>query len=243
MVIPVVLDCDPGHDDALAIMLTAAHPALDLLAITTVAGNQTVDKTTLNALRICDIADISGVPVAAGCDMPISGRLRVASDIHGVSGLDGFPFAAPRRSPAKEDAVRFLRRLLLEYPKPVTVIATGPLTNLATLLETFPEIVSKIREIVFMGGSTERGNVTPYGEFNVVADPEATDIVVKSGIPVTMCGLNVTHQALVTSSVINRLRGLGTELADICIELLTFFTHSYQEVFGSRARLFTIRLR
>jgi purine nucleosidase len=230
--IPIILDCDPGHDDALAIVLAAADPRLDLLAITTVAGNQTLDKTALNARRVCTIAGISGVPVAAGCDRPLVERLRVADDIHGETGLDGPAFGEPAVPLAAEHAVALMRRLLLAHPEPVTLVPTGPLTNVATLLRDHPEVAPKIREIVLMGGSTGRGNITPYGEFNIVVDPEAADLVLRSGLPVTMCGLNVTHQALVTPQVVARMRAVGTPLADACVELVTFFASTYERVFG-----------
>lgn len=228
----MILDCDPGHDDALAIMLAAADPHLDLLAITTVAGNTTLDKATLNARRVCTIAGISGVPVAAGCDRPLVDELRIADDIHGVSGLDGPAFGEPTVPLAGEHAVELMRRLLLDHPEPVTLVPTGPLTNVATLLRDHAEVAPKIREIVLMGGSTGRGNMAPYGEFNIAVDPEAADLVFRSGLPVTMIGLNVTHQALVTAEVVARFRALGTPLAEACVELMTFFGSAYERVFG-----------
>lgn len=232
MAIPLILDCDPGHDDALAIMLAAADPRLNLLAITTVAGNQTLDKTTLNARRVCTIAGITGIPVAAGCDRPLAGELHVADDIHGATGLDGPTFTEPAVPLAAEHAVALIRRTLLDHPEPVTLVPTGPLTNIAVLLRDHPEVVPKIREIVLMGGSTERGNITPYGEFNIVVDPEAADLVLRSRLPITVCGLNVTHQARVTPQVVARLRALDTPLAHACVDLMTFFASTYQRVFG-----------
>jgi purine nucleosidase/pyrimidine-specific ribonucleoside hydrolase len=228
----MILDCDPGHDDALAIMLAAADPHLDLLAITTVAGNTTLDKATLNARRVCTIAGVSGVPVAAGCDRPLVAELVIADDIHGVSGLDGPAFGEPTVPLAGEHAVELMRRLLLDHPEPVTLVPTGPLTNIATLLRDHPAVAPRIREIVLMGGSTGRGNMTPYGEFNIAVDPEAADLVFRSGLPVTMIGLNVTHQALVTPEVVARFRALGTPLAEACVELMTFFGSAYERVFG-----------
>lgn len=228
----MILDCDPGHDDALAIMLAAADPHIDLLAITTVAGNTTLDKATLNARRVCTVAGITGVPVAAGCDRPLVAPLRIADDIHGASGLDGPAFGAPTVPVAGEHAVALARRLLLEHPEPVTLVPTGPLTNVATLLRDHPEVIPRIREIVLMGGSTERGNIAPYGEFNIYVDPEAADLVFGSGLPVTMIGLNVTHQALVTPDVVARFRAVGGPLAETCVELMTFFGSAYERVFG-----------
>ena len=236
MAIPVLLDCDPGHDDALAIVLAAASPAIDLLGITTVAGNQTLEKTTLNARRVCTVAGITSVPIAAGRAQPLHwrqhGRLRAAADIHGETGLDGPAFGEPTVQVQPADAVEFMRTVILAADRPVTLVATGPLTNVAALLLAHPEVAGRFGEIVVMGGSTERGNVTPYAEFNVAVDPEAADIVLGSGLPVTMCGLNVTHQALATGDVLDRIAALGTPLAGICVELLTFFAGSYRRVFG-----------
>jgi purine nucleosidase/pyrimidine-specific ribonucleoside hydrolase len=189
MAIPVVLDCDPGHDDAVAIWLAAASPAIDLLGITTVAGNQTLPKTTLNARRVCTVARITSVPIAAGRAQPLHGRLRAAADIHGESGLDGPVFGEPAVQAEPVGAVEFLRGVILDANRPVTLVATGPLTNVAALLLAHPEVAGRLREIVVMGGSTERGNVTPYAEFNMHVDPEAADIVVRSGVPVALCGL------------------------------------------------------
>jgi inosine-uridine nucleoside N-ribohydrolase len=232
MAIPVLLDCDPGHDDALAILLAAGSPAIDLLGITTVAGNQTLPKTTLNARRICTAAGITSVPIAAGRAQPLYGQLRPAPGIHGESGLDGPAFGEPAVGVEPVGAVEFLRRVILDADQPVTLVATGPLTNVAALLLAHPDVAGGLREIVVMGGSTERGNVTPYAEFNIHTDPEAAAIVVGSGLPVTMCGLNVTHQALATSAILDRIAELGTPLARICVDLLTFFADSYRRVFG-----------
>jgi inosine/uridine nucleosidase len=232
MAVPVIVDCDPGHDDALAILLAGGDPRIHLLAITTVAGNQTLEKTTLNARRVCTVAGITGVPVAAGCDRPLVAEPQVAADVHGASGLDGPTFGEPTVPLAGEHAVSLMRRILLGHPEPVTLVTLGPLTNVATLLRDHPEVRPGIREIVAMGGSTERGNITPYGEFNIVVDPEAADIVLRSGVPVTICGLNVTHQARVTPAVIARLRELDTELARTCVDLMLFFAETYRRVFG-----------
>jgi purine nucleosidase len=230
--IPVIVDCDPGHDDALALLLAAGDPRLRLLGVTTVAGNQTLDKTTRNALRILALAGVTDVPVAAGCDRPLVGELVVAEDIHGSSGLDGPDLDVPVAEVAAVHAVELMRRLITGSAEPVTLIATGPLTNVALLLRRHPETLPYVRRIVFMGGSTERGNTTPYGEFNIVTDPEAADIVLRCGRPTTMIGLNVTHQALATPEVIAEFRGLDTRLGAICAELMTFFASTYRRVFG-----------
>ncbi|GIE29884.1 pyrimidine-specific ribonucleoside hydrolase RihA [Actinoplanes italicus] len=228
----MIIDCDPGHDDALALLLAVGDPRLDVRGVTTVAGNQTLDKTTTNALRILGLAGVADVPVAAGHDRPLSGELTVAEDIHGASGLDGPDLDVPVGAVAGIHAVELMRRLIAGTAEPVTLIATGPLTNVASLLRDHPEVRPGIDRIVFMGGSTERGNTTPYGEFNIVTDPEAADIVLRSGLPVTMIGLNVTHQALATPEVIAEFRAMETRLGDVCAELMVFFAGAYRRVFG-----------
>ncbi|MFB7467370.1 nucleoside hydrolase [Streptomyces sp. NPDC056224] len=232
MPVPIIIDCDPGHDDALAIMLAAGDPAVDLLAITTVAGNQTLAKTTLNARRVCTVAGITGVPIASGCDRPLLQPLLVAADVHGESGLDGPQFPEPTVDAVPEHAVELIHRILTTHPEPVTLVPTAPLTNIALLLTRYPEVAPRIREIVLMGGSTERGNRTPAAEFNIQTDPEAADIVFRSGVPITMCGLNATHQALATPEVLARFEGLGTDLGRVCAELMTFFASTYRRLWG-----------
>lgn len=221
----VLLDCDPGHDDALAILLAARHPAVDLRAITTVAGNQTLARTTLNARRICTVAGID-VPIAAGSDRPLAQEPLIADGIHGESGLDGPEFPAPTTPLDPRSALELAEQVRRE---PTTVIATGPLTNVAELLRRG---TGNVRRIVLMGGSTGRGNMAPLAEFNILADPEAADVVFRSGVPITMCGLDVTHQALATADVLARIEAIGTPLARTCHQLLTFFAATYREVFG-----------
>ena len=236
MAIPVVLDCDPGHDDAMALLLAVADPALDLLAVTTVAGNQTVDKCTLNARRVLSLAGATTIPIARGADRPLVRPLRIADDVHGVTGLDGPLFEDDPKVPeATTTAHELLVDILTKHPSPVTVVATGALTNIARLLAERPDLSSRIDQIVWMGGSTERGNVTPYAEANCYVDPEAADQVLRSGIPFTMCGLNVTHQALVTDEVLAAFEQIGTPLATICIEWMTFFASTYRRLFGFTA--------
>ncbi|MGH3402691.1 MAG: nucleoside hydrolase [Streptosporangiaceae bacterium] len=239
MAIPIILDCDPGHDDALAIVLAAGNPDVDLQAITTVAGNQPLEKTTYNARLVSSLAGISGVPIAAGCSGPVGGPgvvhttpIEVGRAIHGTTGLDGVTLDAPTVPLVGIDAVTLMRELLIKAPEQLTIVATGPLSNVATLIAQNPEVTSAIREIVCMGGSTDRGNVTPYGEFNVVADPEAYHIVLQSDVKLTLCGLNVTHQILVSDSRLEAIKCLNTPLADACHAWMTFFADTYREVFG-----------
>ncbi|WP_130447494.1 nucleoside hydrolase [Kribbella rubisoli] len=229
--VPLVLDCDPGHDDAMAILLAVADPAVDLLAVTTVAGNQTVDKCTVNARRVLSLAGASGIPVARGADRPLVRRLRIADDVHGKTGLDGPLFDD---EPSVPESPYSAQELLVDVLRttPATIVATGALTNIARLLSDEPGLAANITEIVWMGGSTDRGNIAPLAEANAYVDPEAADLVVQSGVPFTMCGLNVTHRALVTADVLARFEQLGTPLARVCIEWMTFFASTYRELFG-----------
>ena len=228
--VPIILDCDPGHDDMVAILLAAAHPRIDLRAITTVAGNGTLERTTHNARAVCSMAGIRDVPIAAGAAGPLVGTLRTAAHVHGESGLEGAELPEPDVPLAPERAVDLMARLLREAEEPVTLVPTGPLTNVALLLRAHPDLAERVREIVLMGGSTDVGNVEPLAEFNIHVDPEAADAVFSSGLPVTMCGLNVTHQALATEEVLDRLRGLGTRLADTVVLLLGFFRDRYRDL-------------
>jgi purine nucleosidase len=230
--VPTILDCDPGHDDMVAILLAAAHPRIDLLAITTVAGNGTLERTTYNARAVCGMAGIRDVPIAAGAPGPLVGTLRTAAHVHGESGLDGAELGGALAPLAPEHAVDLMARLLRDAPEPVTLVPTGPLTNVALLFRTYPDLAERVREIVLMGGSTDVGNVEPLAEFNIHVDPEAADVVFSSGLPVTMCGLNVTHQALATEAVLARLRGLGTPLAETVVRLLVFFRDRYRDIWG-----------
>jgi purine nucleosidase/pyrimidine-specific ribonucleoside hydrolase len=222
---PVLLDCDPGHDDAIAILLAAGRPdVIDLRAVTTVAGNAELEKVTLNARRVMTLAALHDVPIAAGAAAPRRGALMTALDVHGQSGLDGAELPAPAVELDARGAVE-----LLAARGPATVVATGPLTNVAALLERAPEAVT---EIVWMGGSTDRGNTRPYAEFNALVDPEAAEIVFSSGVPLTMVGLNLTHQAQATPAVVERLRAVGNAAADAAVGWMTFFGETYLSVFG-----------
>ena len=229
-VIPIVLDCDPGHDDAMAIILAAYNPKIKLLGISTVSGNGAIEKVTQNALRVCALAKIN-VPVAQGSGVSLLGAAEAATDIHGESALDGADLPAPTFELQKMTGVELIGKLVRESSEKVTLVATGPLTNIALFLKLYPELVSNVAQIVFMGGSASRGNRTPYAEFNIWMDPEATDVVLKSGLPLTMCGLDVTHQALVTQEVFGELEAMGTELSKKIIGLMKFFAKTYDEVF------------
>ena len=231
---PIVLDCDPGHDDALAILLAAADPALELVAITTVAGNQSLDKTTLNARRICSVAGIHSVPIAAGCDRPLVRSRIAAPEIHGESGLDGPAFGAPSVPLDPRHAVDVILEASHAHPG-LVLVPTGPLTNVATALARDPGLADRLRRIVLMGGAMGLGNVTPAAEFNIAADPEAARAVFESGVPITMVPLETTHRALATPAVIDRIADLDFPLAHVCVELLGFFAETYLRVFGFAA--------
>ncbi len=231
--VPCVLDCDPGHDDAIAILLAHAHPALELRAITTVAGNGTLDKVTLNARRVCTVAGIRDVPVAAGAAGPRSGTLEVAADVHGESALDGPELPQPDVPLDPRSAIELIADELAAAREPITLIATGPLTNVAAALERVER--ERIREVVWMGGSTERGNRAPYAEFNAWADPEAAAAVLASGVPFTMVGLNLTHQALATPDVVARMHALGTTLSETVAGWFECFGANYRSLFGADA--------
>ncbi|WP_448006511.1 nucleoside hydrolase [Agromyces bauzanensis] len=232
MSIPVIVDCDPGHDDVFALWLAAGHPALDLRAVTTVGGNVPLAHTSRNARIALTVAGVSGVPVAAGAEGPLSRVLETAEWIHGENGLGGPELPEPAVPLDDRGATELIADTLVTSDEPVAIIATGPITNVAVFLRERPELAHRIREIVWMGGSTERGNVTPYAEFNAWVDPEALSIVVGSGIRFTMVGLNVTHHALVTTAVRERLAAVGTRTAAFGDELLEFFCRTNDEVFG-----------
>ncbi|WAG00553.1 pyrimidine-specific ribonucleoside hydrolase RihA [Aeromonas dhakensis] len=223
MALPVILDCDPGHDDAIALILALASPELKVLAVTTSAGNQTPDKTLNNALRILTLLGRDDISVAAGAPKPLARELIIADNVHGESGLDGPKLPDPAFAPVAMTALELMAKCLRESPEPVTLVPTGPLTNIALLLAAHPELKSKIARIVLMGGAAGAGNWTPAAEFNIYVDPEAADMVFKSGLPITMCGLDVTHQAQVMDEDIERVRTITNPVAQCVAGLLDFF--------------------
>jgi len=228
---PVILDVDPGHDDAVAIMLACGTPELDLLAVTTVAGNVPLDKTTRNALRILSLIGHTGVPVAAGASSPLHRPLKTAENIHGESGLEGPEIPNASFEPDERGATRLIADTLRETPEPVTLIPTGPLTNIATLLREHHDLSERIAHVSLMGGSVGLGNTTPAAEFNIYVDPEAAREVFDSGLPITMCGLDVTHQAGAGRAERENLRALG-HIGAVVAELLEFFASTHEDVFG-----------
>src|SRR3712207_1141774 len=228
---PIILDVDPGHDDAVAIMLACAAPEVDLRAITTVAGNVPLEKTTRNALRILSLIGRTDLTVAAGAPSPLRRALHTAEDIHGESGLDGPEIPDPSFEPHERGAADLIADTTRDSPEPVTLIPTGPLTNVATFLREHPDLKEHIARISLMGGSIGLGNTTPAAEFNVYVDPEATREVFESGLPITMSGLDVTHQAGAGSAERENLRSLG-RIGGVVAELLEFFAGTYERIFG-----------
>ena len=234
MATPVLIDCDPGHDDAMALLLALASPELELLGVTTVHGNQTLDKTTANALRVLEFAGRGDVPVAAGADRPLVRDAQVAEHVHGETGLDGPDLPPPAGAPVAEHAVDFLAARIRAAGRPVTLIPTGPLTNVALALARYPDL--DIERIVLMGGAIAEGNITPAAEFNIWVDPEAAARVFASGIDVTMVGLDVTHRALMTPDHAERLRAAG-RVGTMVAELWAFYHRYHARVYDWKALL------
>jgi inosine-uridine nucleoside N-ribohydrolase len=229
MTTPIILDCDPGHDDAIALLLALASPEVELLCVTTVHGNQTLSKTTDNALRVLDLAARADIPVAAGADRPLARELTVASHVHGESGLDGPALRPASRAPLAEGAVDLMARTIAASPAPVTLVPTGPLTNIAQLLARTGG--ANVGRIVLMGGAIAEGNMTPAAEFNIWADPEAAQAVFHAGLEVCMIGLDVTHRAVTTPALQERLRGSG-QTGTFVAELVDFFAVYHRETYG-----------
>jgi inosine-uridine nucleoside N-ribohydrolase len=221
----ILLDCDPGHDDAIALLLALASPEVELLGVTTVAGNQTLEKTTANAIRVLDFVGRDDVIVAAGAARPLVREPFVAAYVHGETGLDGPDLPPPRRESAAQHAVDFLA----EQARGATLVAVGPLTNVALMLALHPD--ARPERIVLMGGSIGLGNVTPAAEFNIWADPEAAARVFASGIDVTMVGLDVTHKALLKPDKVGELRE-GSRVGTLVGELYDFYHGHHERMYG-----------
>ena len=227
----IIHDCDPGHDDAIALMLACASPEIELLAVTTVAGNVTLENTTTNALRVLDLLGRSDIPVAAGRDRPLKRDLSTAAVMHGESGLAGPLPVTPSRGPSHLTALQLIEQLLTEAVEPLTLVATGPLTNMADVITELPHLHDRIREIVIMGGAVDLGNWTPAAEFIIWVDPDAAAIVFGAGIPLTMIGLEVTHMAWLGDEHAEILRGEGLA-GQFVAELLEHFVGFHQARFG-----------
>ena len=228
MTTPIILDCDPGHDDAIAIMLALASPEVELLAVTAVAGNAPLHHTQANAIRVLDHLGRSDIPVAAGADRPLVQEPAPAREVHGSTGLDGPDLPPPSRDPVETHAIDLIADLATTREQPVTLVATGPLTNAALFLARHPQAAAALDRIVFMGGAIALGNVTPAAEFNVWADPEAARRVCMSGLHITMVGLDVTHQALFTHDDTEAIRGRGVA-GRLTAELVEFYARAHPD--------------
>lgn len=229
--IKILLDCDPGHDDAIAILLSCYSDKIDLLAVTTCAGNQTIEKTSKNALNLLNFFNKENLPLAKGSSTPLVREIRTCPEIHGESGLDGFDFPEYEENYSSLEACDLIIETIKDNPG-ITVVTTGPMTNLALAIKKDSSILSNIKEIVLMGGSTTEGNITKEAEFNILVDPEAADICFSSGVPLRMLGLNVTRRILVTDEVIQKAEKLNTRGSDLFVKLMKVFNQNQRDYFG-----------
>lgn len=227
----IILDCDPGHDDAVAIMLAGISPNIELLGITVVTGNQTLEKTVNNALNVTQYLGID-VPVYAGCGQPMIRDKMIAADIHGETGLDGPVFEELKKKAEEKHAVLYLVDTLMNTKEKITVVTTGPMTNLAMAMRMEPRIIDNIEEIVLMGGAYTLGNVTPAAEFNIIADGDAASVCFRSGKPITMVGLDVTRKALCYPEIVERMSKINNKASKLFVDLMSHFNKSQKEVFG-----------
>lgn len=232
----IIIDTDPGQDDAVAILLALASPEdLDVLGVVAVAGNVPLPLTEKNARIVCELAGFPETKVFAGCDAPINRKLITAEHVHGSTGLDGPQMDDPTMSLQDQHGVDFIiETLRREDSGTVTLCPLGPLTNIATAFNRAPDVVEKVQEIVLMGGGYfEGGNITPSAEFNIYVDPEAADIVMKSGVKITMMPLDVTHKALTTKARVDKFRAMGTKVGDMVAAWTDFFERFDMEKYGS----------
>ncbi len=219
--VKTILDCDTGHDDAIALMLAARHPDIELLGVTVVAGNQTLDKTLPNTLHVCQHLELD-VPVYGGMSLPMVRDQITAGDVHGESGLDGPVFDVLTRKAEKDHAVTYLIRTLLASDGDITLVPVGPLSNIAMAMRLEPRIVKKIKRIVLMGGAVGFGNYSPAAEFNILVDPEAAHVVFSSGVPIVMMGLDLTNQALADEQIIERMEEIGNKAGKLFGDIMRF---------------------
>ena len=229
----IIIDTDPGHDDAIAIMMAGKHPKLDVLALTVVAGNQTLEKTVTNALHICEHLDID-VPIYAGMGLPMVREQVVAEYAHGKTGLDGHKVSAPpKRGPQTKHAINYIIDTLLESDNDITLVPIGPLTNIAMAMRIEPKIIPKIQEIVIMGGAYQLGNVTPCAEFNIFADPEAAHVVFTSGAPIVMMGLDMTNKTRSIPQVRERMKNIGNIASEFFVSITTYTAQVIEKLIGT----------
>ncbi|MCR6498202.1 nucleoside hydrolase [Shinella sp. CPCC 101442] len=233
MATPILYDCDPGHDDAIALVMAHRSPAIELVGVTTTCGNAELERTTANAIRVLDFLGATNVPVAAGCARPLV-RPLVLGTADGPSGMDGSPYLPePKRGPIAQHAVDFLAEKLAAADEPMTVVATGPLTNIGLLVLKHPEVLSKIKELIWMGGVFYRKSeiITPT-EFNAFCDPESLKIVLESGVPITMVGLDVTMQVLIEAEQYEELGKIDTQLGNLVMDWLRFYEKLHRNSMG-----------
>lgn len=223
--IKMILDCDTGHDDAIALMVAARHPQIDLLGVTVVAGNQTLDKTLPNTLSVCQHLNLD-VPVYGGMDRPMVRDQVTAGDVHGESGLDGPVFEPLVRKAEEKHAVSYLIDTLMASDGDITLVPVGPLSNIAMAMRLEPRIVNKIKQIVIMGGAVGLGNTTPAAEFNIFVDPEAAHVVFTSGVPLVMMGLDLTNTALADQTIIERMKAIGNRAGQLFADIMSFTLRS-----------------
>jgi inosine-uridine nucleoside N-ribohydrolase len=226
----IILDTDPGHDDAIALLLALASPELEILGVTTVSGNQTLEKTTANALKILEFVERTDVPVHVGAARPLVRKQWAAAYVHGESGLDGPDLPDPKTEPRDGHAVDFIAAQAEEHDG-VVLVPVGPLTNVGLLLAKYGGIERRIARVVLMGGAIAEGNVTPAAEFNIWADPEAAHRVFTSGVDVTMVGLDVTHKALLLPERVDELRGAGS-VGELVAQLYGFYHGHHVRMYG-----------
>jgi len=226
----IILDCDPGHDDAVAILLAGALNSIEFLGITSVAGNSYVKNTTRNALIIVENAGLN-IPVCEGCSKPLVRNQIVAPDIHGESGLEGAELPLPKKAKDPRKAVQFISEMIRENPNEVTIVAVGPLTNIANFVIDYEELIPLVKELVIMGGGINFGNTTPVAEFNIYADPEAAQIVFNSGMPITVFPLDVTHQTKIYMNEIKKMQKYSSNIVSKMGLLLEFFHQTYYDIF------------
>lgn len=231
--IPIIIDCDPGHDDAMAILWALAAPELEVRAVTTVAGNQTIEKVTNNAIKVLTKAGHSDIPVGMGAKQPLIRKLVVGGEVvHGSSGLEGPVLPECGFAPSELTALELLVKTIEESEEKITLIPIGPLTNIAALFITRPDLKEKIERLSIMGGGAYMGNWTPAAEYNIWADPEAAKVVFNSGLPIIMSGLDVTHKAYITREENEILRAQGNEISVFAAELIDYFSRYHYEVEG-----------
>lgn len=230
----IILDCDPGHDDAIALLLSSYSPKIELLAVTTCAGNQTIEKTSRNALNLLNYFNKGDIPLAKGSTNPLTRPILTCPEIHGESGLDGFIFPEYKDNYDSRPGYQLIIDTLLSNEE-VTMVTTGPMTNLALAIQHNPNILSHIKEIVLMGGSLTEGNMTKHAEFNILVDPEAADICFNSGVRLKMLGLNVTRQILVNEKVMGEASKIHTKGGDLFIKLMKVFNENQRIFFGLSA--------